>query len=167
MTTEKRLVLGFDPGSEYLGWCLLRPGARKAERVQAVHLKGRLHFRLAWAQEAVENILKECGTEPLDCVVEIPLVWGGNYGTLALAGARGIVLAAIVRAGHRFHEYHASRVRKAVLGKGNAKKWEVAAVMKRLLSIEEEDLPFDAFDAAALAYYHANRVDLFQEREEV
>lgn len=163
MSIDKRPVLGIDPGSEYLGLCLLRPGASKPDRVWAVHMKGRLHFRFGWLLDELEPLLREHTKKgPLECAVEIPLVWGGNYGTLALAGARGVVLACISRAGARLAEYHASKIKKAVTGKGNAKKWEVAAVMKRLLSIEEE-LPFDAFDAAALAYYHANRSRLFEE----
>lgn len=167
MVTRRRLILAIDPGTEWMGYCLLMPGEPTARRVGAVHAKGRLHFRLGWLQEAVEGLLLEHGAAaPLDCVVEKAIVWGGNLATIALAEARGVILAAIGRKpSARLFEYHASSVKKGVTGKGNAKKWEVAAMVRRLLSITEEGLPFDATDAAALAWYHANRQAAFEAKE--
>lgn len=159
---KKRLVIGIDPGTEYLGYCVLRPGAKQAEDVGAVHMKGRLHFRFGWILDEVEKLFSHYKMEPrVDVAVEIPIVWGGNHGTLAVAGARAIVLAAVARAGFRFAEYHASKIKKAITGNGAARKWEVAAVLHQLLGIPA-DLPLDATDAAGLAYFHANRSEIFE-----
>jgi crossover junction endodeoxyribonuclease RuvC len=159
----ERLVLGIDPGSESLGYCALRPGATRAEDVGAIRMKGRLHFRFGWMLDELENLFSRYKMEKrVDVAVEIPLVYGPNNATLVVAGSRGIVLAVIARFNFRFAEYHASKIKKAITGRGDAKKWEVAAVLIRLLGLPA-DLPLDATDAAGLAYFHANRSAIFEE----
>jgi len=160
--STRRLIVALDPGTEWLGYCVLRPGARTAEKIGAVHLKGRLFFRIGWLYDEVEKLLAAYSREPIDCVVEKAIVWGGNLATIALAEARGAILAAIVRAKGkarpRIYEYHASSVKKGVAGRGNASKQELAVMVRRLLSIDDStDLQLDATDAGGLALLHAFR----------
>lgn len=163
MSLKRRLILAIDPGTELLGYCVYMPGEPRARKLGAVHLKGRLHFRLGWIHEAVTKLLEEQAGQDLDCVVEKAIVWGGNNATIALAEARGVILACIAIAKGRLYEYHASQIKKAITGNGAAKKWDVAQMMRQLLQVEEEGLPFDAYDAAGLAYYHGNRAKIYRD----
>jgi crossover junction endodeoxyribonuclease RuvC len=160
---RNRIVLGIDPGTVYLGFCALTTNSKGQPevldgKVGAVHLKGRLHFRLMWLGDAVEKLLKSFNGRPLDCVVEKAIVWRGNLSTIALAEARGVILASVARAGARLHEYHASSIKKGLTGRGNATKEDVADMVRRILGpAVSEDLPLDATDAAGLAIYHMDR----------
>jgi len=156
MTTPRRLIVAFDPGTYKVGFCVLDPKSLLVLKLGAIEVKGRLHWRLGWIQDKVEQLLREFKGQPggLDCVVEKGIVWGGNLSTIALAEVRGVLLAAIAKAGARFHEYHASSSKKTVTGKGNAQKPAVVAAVVRILNLLE--IPsFDAADAAALAIHHA------------
>ena len=73
----------------------------------------------------------------------------------AQAGAVAVLAAA--RAGIPVQTYTPSEVKAAVTGSGQADKKQIAAMVTRLLRLEETPRPADASDALALAICHVWR----------
>lgn len=158
MTSRKaeRLIVGIDPATERVGFCVLDPRTKgKVRRLEVIHLKGRLHFRLHWLRCEMDSRFAELKGDgrPVDVAIEKAIVWGGNIASLNFAEARGVILASAVGVGARIHEYHASQVKKGVTGNGRATKSKVARMVQATLNLVDEPA-WDAGDAAALAIYH-------------
>jgi crossover junction endodeoxyribonuclease RuvC len=70
-----------------------------------------------------------------------------------LGHARGVVLLALARAGVAIAEYPPARVKRTVVGTGQAEKRQVALMVRALLRLADVP-PADAADALALAVTH-------------
>ncbi len=86
--------------------------------------------------------------------VEVTFAAALPRAALALAEARGALLAALGRRGVQVHEYEPARVKMAVVGHGRAEKRQVAFMVQRHLGLPHAP-PADAADALALALCHA------------
>ena len=86
-------------------------------------------------------------------VVETPFAGRFPQAVLALAEARGALLAALGRWGGEVVELAPAQVKLAVVGHGRAEKRQVAFVVRHALALAEEPPP-DAADALALALCH-------------
>lgn len=73
--------------------------------------------------------------------------------------ARGVMFLAGAQAGVAVHSLAHSRVKRALVGSGSARKAQVAAMVKRLLGLRREPQPHDVSDALALALAYLNVVD--------
>ena len=85
--------------------------------------------------------------------VETPFFGRFPKAALALAEARGALLAVLGRWGGEVVELEPARVKAAVVGHGRAEKRQVAFVVKHTLGLAEPPAP-DAADALALALCH-------------
>lgn len=74
---------------------------------------------------------------------------------LALAQARGAVLAVAGMAGLEVHSYAPTVIKRAVTGRGRAKKDQVAQMVAALTGLREPPRS-DAADALAVAITHVN-----------
>jgi crossover junction endodeoxyribonuclease RuvC len=90
-------------------------------------------------------------------VVETPFAGRFPQAALALAEARGALLAALGRWGGEVVEYEPARVKAAVVGHGRAEKRQVAYIVRHALGLAAEP-PSDAADALAIALCHVRRV---------
>ena len=90
-------------------------------------------------------------------VVETPFAGRFPQAALALAEARGALLAALGRWGGEVVEYEPARVKAAVVGHGRAEKRQVAYVVHHALNLAAEP-PADAADALAIALCHVRSV---------
>lgn len=90
-------------------------------------------------------------------VVETPFIGRFPKAVLALAEARGALLAVLGRWGGEVVEYEPARVKAAVVGHGRAEKQQVAYVVRHALNLATEP-PADAADALAIALCHVRSV---------
>lgn len=74
---------------------------------------------------------------------------------IAVAQARGVLLAAAYKRTHELYEYTPLQVKQAVVGYGRAEKAQVQAMVKTILGLKEIPKPDDAADAVAIAICHA------------
>ncbi len=159
-------ILGIDPGTRNLGYCILELEGEKYTLLEA----GLLKFK--------KNILKEQILEldkSLDVILEKFLVdevaiedifFAHNPKTvLKLAQFRGALCLKIVLSVGDYEEYTPLQVKKAITGNGKATKEQVAFMVKRLLSIKKDIKPLDITDAMAVAITHAQRLRLNRRRE--
>lgn len=160
-----RHILAVDPGTEAGGWCRLEVPSPDTWTVRGMGAilfpPGPLYRRLAHLQQQLEPIVADAKQVFAECVVERPFVDKNFMATLAIAGARGVVLALIGRANLRFTEY-SPQTWKQVVGNGRAEKPEVAYKIGRILKLPTTP-SFDQADAAAMALYHATRPEEFDE----
>jgi crossover junction endodeoxyribonuclease RuvC len=75
---------------------------------------------------------------------------------LKLGRAQGVAIAAAIHHDIPIHEYAPLKIKMAITGQGQASKIQVAEMLKRLLKLDENDMPkfMDATDALGAAYCH-------------
>lgn len=149
------LAIGFDPGTRYLGWGLVRrEGTRVWHQGHGVlRLDGSqpLAERLVHIERGVAQLLEE--HRPDVGSVESLFFHKDPQAAAKLGHARGVILLCLARAGLKVFEYPPARVKRTMTGNGQAEKRQVALMVKGMLALSE--LPAaDAADALAIALTH-------------
>lgn len=154
----KKIILGFDPGTQKTGWALLEQDGKKIHLLQAgcidldpkLSLQKRLGALFRSSSEILENF------QPDAIAIESQFVGLNPKSTMAISMSKGILLAAADMLKIESFEYTPLEAKRGITGKGNASKEEVKK-MCSLLFQRPFDCPFDTTDAIALAYCHLNR----------
>jgi crossover junction endodeoxyribonuclease RuvC len=152
------IALGIDPGSRHFGWGVIRSEGNRiahvAHGVIDVDPALSLALRLAHIDTALTQVIAlyrpEVGS------VETLFFHRDPQAAAKLGQARGVALLGLARAGVEVAEYAPAHVKRAVAGKGNADKRQVAHMVRALLALEEPPRS-DAADALALAITHCRR----------
>ena len=153
------IVLGIDPGTRNMGYCLLKLDCEKFTLVEAGVLKFKqdeLKVQIAELAKGLDSILS---AHNIDEVAIEDIFYAHNPKTvLKLAQFRGALSLKILLSVGNYFEYTPLQVKKAITGNGKATKEQVAFMVKRLLKIKKEIRPYDISDAMAIAITHAQRV---------
>lgn len=155
-------VLGVDPGSRVCGYGVLDvdgPGRFSYVECGVLTADPRLPMeaRLGEIARYLTDVITELS--PTVLAVEDVFTSLNIRAALALAHARGAVLAAAGMAGLTVHAYAPTVVKKAVTGKGHAPKAQVALMVQTLAGLHRPPQS-DAADALAVAIVHANRASV-------
>ena len=154
-------ILGIDPGSRNLGYCIVNWDGKNFSLVEAglLKMKGKeLQEQIIELVEGIDIILK---AHTIDEVAIEDIFYAFNpQSVLKLAQFRGALSLKILQEVGYFHEYTALQVKKAVTGNGKATKEQVAFMVKRLFGIKKEIKPLDITDAMAIALTHLQRVKM-------
>ena len=154
-------ILGIDPGSRNLGYCILNWDGKKFSLVEAGLLKMKEKELQAQMVELVEGIDVILRSHTIDEVAIEDIFFAYNpKSVIKLAQFRGALCLKILQEIGFFHEYTALQVKKAVTGNGKATKEQVAFMVKRLFGIKKEIKPLDITDAMAIAMTHLQRVKM-------
>jgi len=150
-------ILGVDPGSIATGWGLIEGSVSRPVLVDCGVLKASragdpLATRLARLGSDLEALLPRL--HPDVAAVETPFHGASARSALALAHARGVILAVLAGAGLEVAEYSPAAVKKAVTGNGRAGKEQVASMVGRLLAADMRRPSRDLSDALAVALCH-------------
>ena len=157
MRTEK-VILGIDPGTNVMGYGVIRVLGNKAELVVMGVIDMRKekdpYLRLGKIFERVTGIIDSY--LPDEMAIEAPFFGKNVQSMLKLGRAQGVAIAAAIHHGVPIHEYAPLKIKMAITGQGQASKEQVAAMLQRMLRIKEEDMPkfMDATDALGAAYCH-------------
>jgi crossover junction endodeoxyribonuclease RuvC len=155
------IILGIDPGSRNLGYCLLEYDGVKTRLVEAGLLKIRTQVLQEQIVELAEGLDVILRGHTVDEVAIEDIFYAFNPKTvLKLAQFRGALSLKILQEIGYFYEYTPLQVKKALTGNGKASKEQVAFMVKRLLGVKKEIKPLDITDAMAIALTHAQRVKL-------
>ncbi len=154
-------ILGIDPGSRNLGYCILHWDGKRFSLVEAGLLRIKateLQEQIIELVEGIDLILK---SHPIDEVAIEDIFFAFNPKTvLKLAQFRGALSLKILQEVGYFYEYTPLQVKKAVTGNGKATKEQVAFMVKRLLQINKPIKPLDITDAMAICLTHLQRVKM-------
>ncbi len=154
-------ILGIDPGSRNLGYCILDFQGQGYHLVEAGVLKIKTTLLQEQIVELMEGIDMILGSNSVDEVAIEDIFFAFNpQSVLKLAQIRGALSLKFLQEIGYFYEYTPLQVKKAITGNGKASKEQVAFMVKRLLGIKKEIKPLDITDAMAIAITHAQRVKI-------
>jgi crossover junction endodeoxyribonuclease RuvC len=152
-------VLGIDPGSRNLGYCILKVENRSYSLVEAGMIKIKTTVLQEQIVELVEGLDIVLKSHTIDEVAIEDIFFAFNPKTvLKLAQFRGALSLKILQEIGYFYEYTPLQVKKALTGKAKATKEQVSFMVRRLLGINKEIKPLDITDAMALAITHSQRI---------
>ncbi len=152
-------ILGIDPGTRNLGYCLLELNSKKYTLIEAGILKFKKKILKEQILEMSAGIDAILDAYEIDEVAIEDIFYAHNPKTvLKLAQFRGALSFKILLSVGNYEEYTPLQVKKAITGNGKATKEQVAFMVRRLLHIKKEIKPYDITDAMAIAITHAQRV---------
>jgi crossover junction endodeoxyribonuclease RuvC len=151
-------VLGVDPGSRVCGYGVIAVDAPRRYRyvecgVLTAPVRAPAEVRLGEIARCLGEVIAEVAPDAL--AVEDVFSHVNVRSALALAQARGLVLAVAGMAGLPVFSYPPARVKKAVTGRGRASKHQVANMVRVLVGLRRTPAA-DAADALAVAIAHAH-----------
>ena len=150
-------ILGIDPGVAIVGFGVVdsEGGTQRMVQYGAINTPANtpLAVRLVQIEQDLMELLQRF--KPDEVAIE-ELFFSKNITTgIAVAHARGVILATVEKAGIPLYEYTPMQVKQAVVGYGLAEKNQVMDMTKRLLKLRSVPKPDDAADALAIAICHA------------
>ncbi len=152
-------ILGIDPGTRNLGYCILELSSKKYTLVEAGIVKFKKKILKEQILELITGMDTILASQSIDEVAIEDIFYAHNPQTvLKLAQFRGALSLKILLAVGDYAEYTPLQVKKAITGNGKSTKEQVAFMVKRLLNIKKEIKPYDITDAMAVAITHAQRV---------
>ena len=149
-------VMGIDPGSQCLGWGVVRESSGVLSLVDC----GVLRPRGADFSARLAALFTDLSTlvalhRPLEAAVEDVFTHKNMQSALKLGQARGVAVAACAACGVPVSDYAPALVKKNLVGTGRAEKAQVAFMIGRILG-QKPSWPADASDALAVAVCHLN-----------
>ena len=155
--TKERVILGIDPGTNILGFGVVRVDAAGHPHyldMGVVDLR-----KIESAYEKLEVIHEKVGAlcdlhHPDDLAVESPFYGKNAQVILKLGRAQGSAMIAAIAHGVSVYEYAPRRAKMVICGNGAASKEQVALMVERTLGINIDSKYLDATDALAIAMCH-------------
>lgn len=163
----EKIILGIDPGTNVMGYGVLRVVGRKAsfvdmgvldmKKMSDPYLKLKRVFD--FTTSLIERYL------PDEFAIEAQFFGKNVQSMLKLGRAQGVAIVAALERDMPVAEYAPLKVKMAITGNGQAAKEQVADMLRRVLAVpaEQMDVALDATDALAVAYCHylqASRIDV-------
>ena len=150
-------VLGIDPGVAILGWSVIELNGSATSLIDYGCVRTAAHValtkRLCDVHEQLSGLFER--HKPSQVAIET-LFFVKNAKTLAQVGhARGVVLLVAGQQNAEVFEYAPRQIKMALTGYGAAEKFQIQAMVQRLLKLKEIPQPDDAADAVAVALCHA------------
>jgi crossover junction endodeoxyribonuclease RuvC len=150
-------ILGLDPGSRVCGYGVIESHGGRLSYVECGVLTAPesrpMEQRLGEIAKGLHEVIEELS--PTVAAVEDVFSHQNVRSALALAQARGMVLAVLGMAGIGVASYPPATVKKAVSGSGGAGKDQIARMVQALIGLRS--LPrADATDALAVAITHGH-----------
>ncbi len=152
------VVIGLDPGSRVTGYGIVRELSGQAKLVETgtirTPVKKDMATRLGVIFDKLQELIKTHG--PIEAAIENVFVSKNPLSALKLGQARGAAMAACATHGLPVAEYEPTKVKKNLVGVGNAPKDQVAFMVARVLGVKQPKWAEDASDALAIAICHLN-----------
>jgi crossover junction endodeoxyribonuclease RuvC len=153
---SSQIILGIDPGTQLMGYALLKVTGADTQVLLMDVLKLTPHkdiyVRLEKIHTKVCELIKLY--QPNTFAIEAPFFGKNVQSMLKLGRAQGVAIAAAMHTGIPVTEYSPKKVKQSITGNGNSDKDQVWRMLQHILHIEEKPQYFDATDALAVALCH-------------
>lgn len=151
-----KIVLGFDPGTQIMGYGIIGCLGNKYEMITLgiINLKSFENHALKLQKIHERSIAIIDMYKPDEVALEEPFFGKNVQSMLKLGRAQGVAMAAALHRGLPIFEYSPKKVKQSITGNGNASKEQVAGMLKSLLNFSELPKYLDATDAVAVALCH-------------
>ena len=154
--TAERVILGIDPGTNVLGFGVIRINKSGPEYLDM----GVIDLRKEKSPyEKLRRIFSEVGAvcdkfNPDDVAIESPFYGKNAQVILKLGRAQGAAITAASIRNIPVYEYAPRKAKVAITGNGAASKEQVCSMIQKILGIDENEKFLDATDALAIAMCH-------------
>ena len=154
----ERIILGIDPGTNIMGYGVLRTDGKKVEMLALGVIDLRKasdpYLKLGHIYERVCGIIE--GYLPDYMAIEAPFFGKNIQSMLKLGRAQGVAIVAAMERDIPIAEYAPLKVKQAITGNGAASKEQVCGMLQVQLNLKKEQLPehLDATDALGVAVCH-------------
>ncbi len=150
-------ILGIDPGLNITGYGIIEIKEPKIRLIECGFIKTQANKsfseRLSKIYKAVTEVIEEFKPDKL--ILEKLYSHYRHPTTAILMGhVRGVICLSCARMGVTLVSYSATRIKKAITGKGNVSKQQVKMMVGRLLTLNRLPEYADVTDALALAIAH-------------
>ena len=154
---SERIILGIDPGTQLLGFGIIRSVGKKAEYVDMGLLDIRrekdAYGKLRAIYECISEVCKSYN--PTELAIESPFYGKNAQVVLKLGRAQGAAMIAALEYGvQSVTEYAPRKAKEAIVGNGAASKEQVRLMLEKTLGVQLESRHLDATDALAIALCH-------------
>lgn len=153
---KPEIILGIDPGTQLMGYALLRISNGQPQVILMDVLKlakeKDIYARLDMIHSKVCELIKLY--QPASFAIEAPFFGKNVQSMLKLGRAQGVAIAAAMQAKIKVTEYSPKKVKQSITGNGNADKDQVWKMLQQTLNIAEKPQYFDATDALGVALCH-------------
>ena len=154
---NERIILGIDPGTQLLGFGIVRAVGKKAEYVDMGVLDLRkeadAYSKLQAIYQCIGQVCKSY--HPTDLAIESPFYGKNAQVVLKLGRAQGAAILAAKEYGVlAVTEYAPRKAKEAIVGNGAASKEQVQLMLEKTLGVQLESRHLDATDALAIALCH-------------
>jgi crossover junction endodeoxyribonuclease RuvC len=158
LVIKERIILGIDPGTNIMGYGLIKVIDNKPEMMAMGILQlnkyDDLFVRLKKIFDRTLSLIDEF--LPDELAIEAPFFGKNVQSMLKLGRAQGTAIAAAMSRDLPIFEYAPLKIKMAITGNGRASKEQVADMLRRLLKIPQENMlpQLDATDGLAAAVCH-------------
>jgi crossover junction endodeoxyribonuclease RuvC len=158
MLTPEKIILGIDPGTNVMGYGVIRVCGNKAEMVAlgVIDLRkfGDHYMKLGHIFDRITSIIDSY--LPDEMAIEAPFFGKNVQSMLKLGRAQGVAMAAAIQRQVPITEYAPMKIKMAITGIGTASKEQVSDMLRRMLHLDKDEMGkfLDATDALAAAYCH-------------
>ena len=153
---SERIILGIDPGTQLLGFGIIRVEGKKAAYVDMgvldLRKEGDAYAKLQAIYECIGEVCKNY--KPTELAIESPFYGKNAQVVLKLGRAQGAAILAAKEFGvQSVTEYAPRKAKEAIVGNGAAKE-QVQLMLEKTLGVKLESRHLDATDALAIALCH-------------
>lgn len=152
-------ILGVDPGLKICGYGVIDGESPSLRLIEAGIITTKSNKNLEQRLNKIHSLLDELVEEvrPKVLVLEKLYAHYRHPATAFILGhARGVICLLCAQRNIQLFEYSATRIKKAIVGRGHASKVQIRGMIVNLLKIKNISSVFDVTDALALAVAHAH-----------
>ena len=136
---DGKVILGIDPGTNRTGYGIVRSEGNTLHLVVLgdidLHKLTDPYAKLRYIFERVGALIDQYA--PREVALESPFFGENVQSMLKLGRAQGVAMAAALSRGLAVSEYAPMRIKQSITGRGSAAKEQVAAIVCRILSIDQ------------------------------
>lgn len=153
-----RIIIGIDPGTNLMGYAILGVKGKTPRMIAmgVIHLNkiAGHYLKLKRIYERVQGLVEQY--LPDEMAIEAPFFGKNVQSMLKLGRAQGVAMAAALSRDVPITEYEPRKIKQAITGNGAASKEQVKELLRRILSLKDEDFAkeLDASDALGAALCH-------------
>lgn len=158
MIEKERIILGIDPGTQVMGYGLLRVVNNKPQMmamgVLILNKTDDHYLKLRRIFERIISLIDEF--LPDELAIEAPFFGKNVQSMLKLGRAQGVAMAAALSRDIPIFEYAPLKIKMSITGNGKAAKEQVAFMLQNMLKISNDQMlpQLDATDGLAAAVCH-------------
>ncbi len=160
----ERIILGIDPGTQVMGYGVIKVNGKKAEFIDMgiIDLRKISDTYLTLREIYTQTIAIIEKYLPDELAIESQFYAKNPQVLLKLGRAQGVAITAAINRDIPIAEYAPLKIKMAITGNGSASKEQVADLLRRMLKIPQELIPkkLDATDGLAAAYCHFLQTNL-------